>query len=148
MYRHVLVPVDLTDVNRIAVEAASKLAQGKAKVTLLHVVETLADSDFEELEDFYAKLRARAETAMERWHSELAAAGVEADVEIVFGHRAREEIVFGHRAREILGFANESDCDLIVLTSHRVDREHPKGGLGTISHQVALLADCAVLLVR
>ena len=138
MYRHVLVPVDLTDVNRIAVEAASKLAQGKAKVTLLHVVETLPDSDFEELEEFYARLRVRAEEALERWRSELAAAGVEADV----------AIVFGHRAREILGFAMDSDCDLIVLTSHRVDREHPRGGLGTISHQVALLADCAVLLVR
>jgi nucleotide-binding universal stress UspA family protein len=138
MYRHVLVPVDLTDVNRLAVEAASKLAQGGSKVTLFHVVETLADGDFEELRDFYDRLRVRAEEAMERWRSELAAAGIEAGV----------EIVFGHRTREILGFAMESGCDLIVLTSHRVDREHPKGGLGTISHQVALLADCAVLMVR
>ena len=38
--------------------------------------------------------------------------------------------------------------DLIVLSSRRIDRDRPAGGIGTISHQVVLVCDCPVLLIR
>ena len=64
------------------------------------------------------------------------------------GFSVRREIVFGKRAPEIVRYATDESCDLVVVTSHRIDPERPTGSLGTISHQVALVAPCPVLLVR
>jgi universal stress protein A len=139
MYRNILIPVDLSPENDPAVTAAGRLADPDgAAITLLHVVETLQDETDDELERFYDRLRERAERTLRRWTEELSQGGVE----------ARSEVLYGKRAREILGFAEEHDIDLIVLASHAVDRDHPVESFGTLSHQVALLAPCPVLLVR
>jgi nucleotide-binding universal stress UspA family protein len=45
-------------------------------------------------------------------------------------------------------YAADAGSDLIVLATHRVGAQRPEGALGTLSHQVALLAGCSVLLVR
>ena len=58
------------------------------------------------------------------------------------------EIIYGHRAAEIIGYTQEHDIDLIVLRSHVLDGTNITGGFGTLSHQVALLTPCSVLLVR
>jgi hypothetical protein len=34
------------------------------------------------------------------------------------------------------------------MTSNALDREHPPQGFGTLSHQLAALSRCAVLLAR
>ncbi len=139
MFRNILVPLDLTEKNRIAVQTAAELAQpSSGSITLLHVVETIQDVPFEELSDFYGKLRERAETAIETWAKELA------DRQLAI----RREIVFGRRGPEIVRYAEEQQCDLVVLTSHQIDPERPAGSFGTISHQVALMALCPVLLMR
>ena len=139
MFRDILVPVDLSEKNQVSVRAAAELADpATASVTLLHVIETIQDVPFDEIEDFYQTLRERAEESIGRWAEELTEKGF----------RIRREIVFGKRGPEILRYADEQQCDLIVLTSHRVDQERPSGSFGTISHQVALLAPCPVLLMR
>ena len=139
MFRNSLVPVDLSEKNQLSVRAAAELAEpATASVTLLHVIETIQDVPFEEIEDFYQTLRARAEESIGKWAAELTAKGL----------RIRREIVFGKRGPEILRYAEEQQCDLIVLTSHRADQERPTANFGTISHQVALLAQCPVLLMR
>ena len=106
-----------------------------ATVHLLHVIETIHGVPFEELESFYEDLRGRAERALDGWAELLASRPVAVE----------REISFGHRAREIVKRANEAGCDLIVLSSHQTGSER---GLGTLSHQVAILAPCSVLLVR
>ena len=64
MFEEILVPVDLTDKNRRAVEVAGDLAElADGSVTLLHVIEPL-DLPFEELEDFYSRLEEKAADAM------------------------------------------------------------------------------------
>ncbi len=139
MFRRILVPIDLSEKNRIAVETAADLAQpDSTTLTLLHVIETIQDVPFEEIEDFYQTLRERAEESIGGWAAELTGKGLE----------VRREIVFGKRGPEILRYADEQKCDLVILTSHRLDPERPGGGFGTISHQVALLAGCPVLLMR
>ncbi len=131
MFERVLVPVDLTDKNRAAVDAAAELARGHAaSITLLHVIETIQGAAYEEFEDFYATLTERAEAALRKWSEELSSRGLSVE----------REIVFGKRGAEIIRFAHDRSCDLVVLSSHAVDREHPGAGLGTISHQVALFA--------
>jgi nucleotide-binding universal stress UspA family protein len=107
-------------------------------VWLLHVIETIEGADDGELESFYSELESRTRARLTGWIDELGSGGP----------RIEPVIAFGHRAGEILRQADALDCDLIILSSHRVDREHPAGGIGTISHQVALVAECPVLLVR
>ena len=75
MFDHVLVPVDLTDRNRRALEAAARLAGEDGEVTLLHVIETL-DLPFDELEDFYQRLHDRAQVEMDQMADPLSVSGV------------------------------------------------------------------------
>ncbi|NIQ57073.1 MAG: universal stress protein, partial [Gammaproteobacteria bacterium] len=48
-------------------------------------------------------------------------------------------IRYGKRAPEIVEHAEEMGADLIVLSSHRVDREEPGLTWATISYKVAIL---------
>jgi nucleotide-binding universal stress UspA family protein len=131
--------VDLSDRNRIAVDAAAGLATASGgSVTLLHVIETLQDIPVEEMEEFYVTLEQRAEDALGKWAAEF---GTEACA-------VHASIVLGKRSQEILRHARDQGSDLIVLTSHQIDPERAGGGVGTISHQIALLASCPVLLMR
>ena len=139
MYRNILVPVDLSDRPEPAVRSAADLAGAEgATVHLLHVIETIRGVPYEELEPFYESLRKRAERALDGWAELLAARPIS----------VQREIVFGHRTREIVKRADDAGCDLIVICSRRAGPDRPAGGLGTLSHRVALLAPCAVLLVR
>lgn len=139
MFDRILVPVDLTEKNRVAVEAAAELAgQSGGEICLLHVVETIEDVPFAELEDFYDRLQERAEAAMEPMATELRGAGLEV-------HR---RILFGKRAPEIVRFAEEWGADLILLSSHPIDPDSPQLPWATISYRVAILARCPVLLVK
>lgn len=138
LFQKILVPVDLTQKNRHAVEVAGELASASGgSVTLLHVIEEL-DLPFEEVEDFYRQLEDRAAEAMGR----LAELLGEADVP-----HARH-VRYGERATEIVGFAREEDFDLILLSSHRADPEDPARNWASLSHKVAILAQTPVLLVK
>jgi len=139
MFSRLLVPLDFTDKNEAAVTIAMETARRDgAEVTLLHVIEIIDHMDFDEMADFYRKLEARAAAKLAVITDRFNEAGV----------RARYEIVFGRRAESILEQAADLQTDLIVMSSHRVDREHPALGLGTMSYQVAIVARCPVLLVK
>ncbi len=139
MFSQLLVPLDFTDKNEAAITIAIDTARRDgAEVTLLHVIETIDHMEFDEMADFYRKLEARAAAKLAVLVERFAGAGV----------RVRFEIVFGKRAEAILEQTASGKVDLIVLSSHRVDREHPALGLGTISYQVAIVARCPVLLVK
>lgn len=139
MFKNILVPVDLTDKNEAAVEAAASLARlTSGKVVLLHVIETL-ELPFDELEDFYRELEERAEPKMAQLCAPLIQAGFDSVDRVV---------VYGKRADEVVGYADQHDHDLIVLSSHRVDRANPGLAWATLSYKVAILAQCPVLLVK
>jgi len=137
MFDHVLVPVDLTDRNRRALEVAAGLTGEDGEVTLLHVIETL-DLPFEELEDFYQRLHDRAQVQMDQMAEPLSISGV----------RVIQRVSYGARLREILAHAAESPTDLIVMSSRRLDRSEAPVGFATLSHQVAILSQVPVLLVK
>lgn len=144
MFRHVLVPVDLGDGNRASLAMAAALtrcpapgaaAPDEARLTLLHVIETIEHVPFDDLRDFYARLEEKARQGL----AELAGEAP--------GPPPAQRIVFGKRAPAIVEFAAAEGCDLVVLGSRPVDPQRP-GAWATISHQVALMAPCTVLLVR
>ncbi|HYO15051.1 MAG TPA: universal stress protein [Thermoanaerobaculia bacterium] len=140
MFRKLLVPVDFTAKNEAALGSAVEIASGSegTEVTLLHVIETIEHIEFEEMADFYRGLEARAAAKLFQMEEKLRTSGV----------RTRHEVVYGKRAEAIVRYAEEHETDLMILSSHRVDRDHPALGLGTISYKIAIVARCPVLLVK
>jgi len=139
MFTHILVPTDLTERSLKSFEIALKMAMNQAcEVTLLHVIETIDDTEGNEFQEFYRKLEKRAVRRMEQ----IATLYPECE-KIV-----RREIIYGKRVREIVRYAKETDIDLIILSSHRIDVRDPNAGWGSISYKVSILSDCPVMLVK
>lgn len=136
MFRNIMVPVDESR----RCEEAMKIAVGLATDTVypLHVIEVIADTTFEEFEDFYLRLERQALRDM--------------DSLLAFiddtGPKIEPKIVYGARAAQILQSAENLNIDLIVMQSHRIDPQDPTRGWGTLSHKIGILASCPVMLVK
>ena len=147
MFRNILVPVDFTLKNEAALHTALDLARkaesgsvptDPVKVTLLHVIETIEHVPFEEMADFYRGLETRSAAKLYGMEERFKAAGVP----------VYHEIVYGKRAETVVRHAEERAVDLIVLSSHKVDRENAASDIGTLSYRIAIVARCPVLLVK
>ena len=139
MFHNILVPVDFTLKNESALNTALDLVRGKeARVTLLHVIETIEHVEFDEMADFYRGLETRAAAKLYGLEERFKEALVP----------VYHDIVYGKRAETIVHYAEEREVDLIVLSSHQVDRDHPALGAGAISYRIAIVARCPVLLVK
>jgi nucleotide-binding universal stress UspA family protein len=138
MFNRILLPVDMTQKHEAALETAQQLLRPGGDIILLHVIETIADAPFEDMQDFYQRLEEKAQSGM----NELA--GVLAEEELT----VEQHVVYGRRASEIIGFAQDRDVDLILMSSRPLDPEKPETAWASISHQVAILATCPVLLLK
>ena len=139
MYKNILVPTDLSDKSKLSIRAALELAtQNSGRVELLHVVEKVGGEPDGEIEGFYLKLAEAASKKLAGWQQQF-----QKDFESV---SIDKTILVGKRTQEILGFCQEKERDLIVMTSRIFNQESQ--GVGTVSHQVALLAPVSVLVVR
>lgn len=139
MFKRILLPVDLTDRHRKAVEVAAELAiQGKAVVTLLHVIETIAGLPMTEEPDFYRRLERVARSHFGPWGKQLEEHAV----------TWQAEVRYGDRARETVRYAMETANDLILLTAPRIDPANPAAGWGSLSYKIGILSPCPVLLVK
>jgi nucleotide-binding universal stress UspA family protein len=140
MYRKILVPVDFTEKNQAALDSAVQIAGSieGGEIALLHVVETIEHIEFDEMADFYRGLETRAAAKLFAMEEKLRESGA----------AVRHDVLFGKRAESVLRYAEEHGTDLMILSSHKVDREHPALGLGTISYRIAIVARCPVLLVK
>ena len=139
MFNHILVPTDLTERSLKALDVAvSMTVPDGGRITLLHVIETIEDTGSEEFQDFYRQLEKRAKKSMEeiigKYLEHLPVIG--------------KEIIYGKRVKEIVRFAEEQEIDLIILSSHRVERESGLQAWGTISYKVGILSHCPVMLVK
>jgi len=139
LFRIIVVPVDLTDRNRAAVEMAAKLSiPSQGTIHLLHVIETIPGFTVEDESEFYGRLEKRATEHLDSLSAPLRERGV----------RFEADVIYGPRAKTIIEEALRVGADLLVIQSHRIDGERRGGGLGTLSHQVGLFAPCPVLLVK
>jgi nucleotide-binding universal stress UspA family protein len=138
MYDHILIPVDLSSANEAVFSRARQLGDpDRTQITLLHVIETLQDDEPGEMDDFYEELREEADAKMKTWGEDIAQDGFD----------VHATITYGERGPEITRVAEETDVNLIVQRSHKMDR-NKNPNMGTVSHQVAVFAPCSVLLVR
>lgn len=139
IFERILVPTDLSERNQHSLDIAARMAlQDGSEITLLHVIETLADTPYEELESFYNNLEKKANRSMDEM------IGRYRDKPVTI----RKAVKYGRRTQEILLFAEANRIDLIVMNSHRIDPDSPTQGWGTISHKVGILSGCPVLLVK
>ena len=136
MFQRILVPTDLTEESRQALDLALKLASpAGAHVVLLHVIERIPNLDDRELRSFYDQLERDSRA---RLHALTASAHDPGKAEI------EQTVLFGRRAEEIVRTAEDSNCDLIVL-QHSTDS---RPLLGSISYKVSVLAPCSVFLLK
>jgi universal stress protein A len=139
MFKNILVPTDLTEKSRKALDIAVSLNSGEeGMITLLHVVQIIEGNDQKEFSEFYDRLRTRAERKM---------------TEMVGQYKNRNwsigyQILIGKRVNQIVRFAYVNDIDLIILASHRIDRIGTMEGWATISYRVGILSHCPVLMVK
>lgn len=140
MFKHILVPIDLSTKNERALSIVRALAvQNRASVTLLHVVQRIEHIALNEMREFYDRLRRQAERRLARAARRFAADGIEAD----------QIVTVGEPARDIVKYAQAKRVDLIVINSHKViDLTRPGRDLGTTSYKVAILCRCPVMLVK
>lgn len=138
VFRHILVPIDLSDRHQRVIDVARGIAAAAgARLTVMHVVQRIEGIPPRELQSFYARLEQSARKRLERTVHTLAAGGL----------RVRLRLVIGDPAAEILREARTRAADLLVLGSHHLGRT-PGSGLGTTSYKVGLLCRCPVLLVK
>jgi nucleotide-binding universal stress UspA family protein len=139
MFKHILVPTDFLDDNQHALEIAVRLcSMDDGKISLLHVIEVIQNTTFEEFEDFYSGLEKRSFKGLNDIINRLDISQTEVE----------PQVVYGNRTQEIVRYAEENNVDLIIMKSHKVDLEEPIQGWGTISYKVSILARCPVLLVK
>jgi nucleotide-binding universal stress UspA family protein len=139
MFHHILVPTDLTERSLKALDVAVGMAMPDGgQITLLHVIEIIEDAGVDEFGDFYRQLEKRAREKMEHVALKFV------DHQPAIG----KEIIYGKRVIEIVRFAEDRAVDLIVLSSHRVERESGPQAWGTISYKVGILSHCPVMLVK
>jgi nucleotide-binding universal stress UspA family protein len=139
MFKHILVPSDLTERNRKAMDIAVKMALvNEASITLLHVVETMEEADSDDFKKFYKQLGSRANKVIDKLIAQYGPKSVSIE----------KQILYGKRVFEIINFAAEHQVDLIIMSSHKLDPENAAEGWGTISFKVGVLSHCPVMLVK
>jgi nucleotide-binding universal stress UspA family protein len=139
MFKNMLVPTDLSEKSSRALEIALDMAaRGDCKITFLHVIERIEDSDEEEFQLFYDKLASKARLKMKEIVKQYSSRKMEID----------NEIIFGNRVGEIVDFAYKHAIDLIILSSHKLNKVDSVEGWATISYKVGILAPCPVMMVK
>jgi nucleotide-binding universal stress UspA family protein len=139
MFKHILVPIDLSDRNARTLRTALDLArQNHARVTLLHVVHHVANLPLDEMRAFYGRLVKTSGRRLERAGRLFAGKGV----------AVRTEVCIGEPADQIVRMAAARKVDLMVMGSHKVSATRRGRGWGTTSYKVGLLCSCPILLVK
>lgn len=139
MFKNILVPTDLTDKSVKALDIALRIGSKDGfKITLLHAIEIIDGANEEDFGDFYERLEKRAQKKLEEM----------VNLYEKENPNINTVIVFGNRVREIVRYVYDNDADLIVLSSHKIEKVDASQGWATISYQVGILSPCPVMMVK
>jgi universal stress protein A len=138
-FRHVLVPIDLSDRNARLLGTALTVAEAsRARVSLVHVIQRIAHVPIAELRGFYDRFKRVSARKLDRAARPFLARGL----------RVRTVVRLGDPPLEIVRLAIRQQADLVVMGSHRLNPARPRPGFGTTSYKVALACQCPILLVK
>jgi nucleotide-binding universal stress UspA family protein len=139
MFKHILVPIDLSEKNARTLRLALMLAtQSRARVTLLHVVQHVVQIPLGEMRPFYRRLVATSRRRLAEAAKAFAAEGLSVGT----------EVLVGEPAREVVRLAMAKKADLVVMGSHKVHPARRNRGWGTTSYKVGIFCQCPILLVK
>ena len=136
MFQKVLVPIAL-DHNKAyhhQIQAAKKLRDAGATITLLHVVEEIPGYVLAQIP---AGITDSAHTSARQTLMEIAEES---------GPDVLTDVVVGHAGRTIVEYAESHEIDCIVMASHRPELVDYL--LGTTAATVARHASCSVVILR
>jgi nucleotide-binding universal stress UspA family protein len=140
MYKRILVPIDLSDVELAKPAIASALMMANAADGIVRLINVLPTTPVVLAEyvppDFEAQQRAAAEEAI----------AIVAKETRLPAERVSAAVRQGQVYREILEEAHDMEADLIVMSSHRTGMR--TYFLGSIAGHVVRYAACSVLVVR
>jgi nucleotide-binding universal stress UspA family protein len=147
MFKRILVPIDGSEHSTKAAEKAIELARTfKSELTLLHVARKYDLPD--QLKDY---IKAEHLTAHDMLAIDEATKRVIADVKADAEAQGIKKIktVFreGKPARSIVDYASKAQSDAIIMGSRGLS-ELESALLGSVSHKVATLASCTVMIVK
>ena len=135
MYSNILVPIALDnedDRTPQSLEVAKTLSAQGARITLLHVVESVPSYAISYISaDILDATRTGIEAEMARLAQSIGGTSV---------------VIDGHSGRSILDYAEEQGCDLIVIASHRPGMQTLL--LGSTATHVVRHANCSVHVLR
>lgn len=138
-FKHVLVPIDLSDRNARLLGTALALAEAsRARVTLLHVIHRIAHVPVAELRGFYDRFKRLSARKLQHAARPFLQKGL----------RVRTVVRLGDPPLEIVRMALRQQADLVIVGSHRVNAARPRPAFGTTSYKVALACQCPILLVK
>ena len=135
MYKNILVPTALDKEHNTtgAIEAARKLSDDNATITLLHVLEQIPT---------YVAARIPKELMADNHKS-----SEEALKELAIGlPNVRTIVIDGHSGQSVLDWAHKYQPDCIVIAGHRPDMQDKT--LGSTATHVVRHARCAVHVLR
>jgi universal stress protein G len=139
LFRHIMVPVDLSDRNERALGAARRLAHERgSRVTLFHVIQRISGIAPKEFTAFYRRLVERSERKLRQIARKFDDGGVDVGTAVRVGEPAAEIVRATLRER----------VDLVVMGSHKVRPGGRPRGWGTTSYKVGIFCQCPILLVK
>lgn len=135
MYKHILVPTDLTDVSRQAAGKAKELAdQFGATLSIVHVIEPIPAYG-------YLGVTEIASPHIEAVKEELTEFAKEFDIS-----KGQQHVAVGAPKIKVLEEAKNLDVDLMVVASH--GRHGILRLLGSTANSILHGAECDVLTIR
>ena len=140
MFRHLMVPLDGSDYALLALRKAEELAKlTGARLTILTVLLRPEGPDAIHVNKLDERSREQAESGLVSIVTEVKArTGLEA---------VDSEVRFGAPAHQITEYANATDLDLIVMSTHGLGATG-QYALGSVALKVLMTAHCPVLMVR
>jgi nucleotide-binding universal stress UspA family protein len=140
---NILVPIDFSEYSKRALMMAKELAHRyKARLSLLHVIETSNYPSFYDIHGFEVKklvkrTKDRSPNILKKFIDDLPGPKVEADT----------YVVVGQAAFQVIKFINDYKPDLVVISSHGLS-DIDYFSLGSVADKVIKRAACPVLALK
>ncbi len=141
MYKHILLPVDLAEESSWRKALPTAVECCRAFGAELHLTTVVPDFGMSAVaqyfpEDYAERAAAEAAEQLRNLSTEHVAGGI----------KVHHRVGYGSIYEEILKAAEETECDLIVMASHRPELKDYL--LGPNAARVVRHAKCSVLVVR